>query len=947
MARNSRSSVPMQRLSDDEDTARGSSARMEPRESTRFSGEGVSESDVAHLRQEYGFNEVATKRVHPFRKFLMFFWGPIEILMEIAIILSAVIQSWVDFGVILGLLIVNAIVGFLQEHSAAGALDALKAGLAQESKVRRDGEWRTIPARELVPGDVIRLKLGDIIPADVRLTEGDGLMVDQSALTGESLLSELKTGDQAFSSSVVRMGEMEAVVTAIGGSTKVGKTTHLLAETEHKSNMSIILSRLGNFLIVTAAVFVLTLLVINILREKPVLKLISFLAVLAIAALPVGMPTVISITLAVGAKRLAAHKVIVSRLTAVEEVAGMDILCSDKTGTLTKNELTIDKSQPAGTFTESDVLFYASLASRKADQDAIDKACVNACAPRHTELASYTELHFTPFDPVSKRTVADIRAPDGSTFSVTKGAPQIIAGLLADGTEAAAVSRAVTEFATRGLRGLAVAKSDTTSGDVDTWKLVGMIPLFDPPRDDAVETIQRVRALGVDVKMITGDQLIIAQETARRLGINDNIYDESIFDDGRQASPQHGALSPPRPSIVSSATSPDDVRISVMEQRLLSAQPRYSYEHAAADRVSALDDQVRMSFDRKRAELLAGAKGSATKYGQANVSRTSIDVRRSASRSSRPRIVLSGDALGEAVERAGGFAQVFPEHKYRVVEVLKERGHVVGMTGDGVNDAPALKKANIGFAVAGATDAARGAASMVLTEPGLSVIVHAIEESRRIFNRMKSFIIYRINATVQLLVFMSLANIIYEFDLDSLLIILLVIANDFTVLTIATDRVPSGAKPQRLNVIRVVILSTLLGLYSMGVTFIVFFLFHVHWQVPIEYMTSVVFLTLSSTSVCTVFLTRTESLCFLSAPGPLLALTVVLAEGVMTLFTVYGVFMPAIGWQPVLIIWGIALLSLLIKDLIKIALNRLLSDEDNFCGTVRNSLVERLARFRQ
>ena len=603
------------------------------------SADGLTQTEAEKRLAQYGPNEIAEKKTNEFLKFLTYFWCPIPWMIEAAVILSASVQHWLDFFIILLLLCSNAVVGFWEEHQAGNAIAALKAKLAINAKVKRDGKWENPKASELVPGDVVRLRLGDIVPADAGLLDGDSIEVDQSALTGESLPVTAKPGGAAFSGSIVRQGEIDAMVYATGTNTYFGKTAQMVQEANTVSHFQKAVLKIGDYLIVIAVALVVLILIVALSRGDKVLTTLEFCLVLLVAAIPVAMPTVLSVTMAVGARLLAKKEAIVTRLSAIEELAGVDVLCSDKTGTLTQNKLTLGDPFSVDGIASDLIILWAALASRAEDKDTIDLAVIGGVKD-DKQLKSFQVLHFQPFDPVHKRTEATVKEADGKQFFVAKGAPQVILEMSTNAAEVKpAVEKAVNEFAGRGFRSLGVARAN----EQGKWKFVGMLPLFDPPREQAKATIASARQMGVDVKMVTGDQIAIARETSKQLGLGTNILDASALGD--------------------------------------------------------------------------------TKMQE------------------------SSQTQG-AIEKADGFAQVFPEHKYHIVDILQQRGHIVGMTGDGVNDAPALKKADCGIAVSGATDAARAAASIVLLTSGLSVIIDAIKESRRIFQRMNSYAIYRIAETL-------------------------------------------------------------------------------------------------------------------------------------------------------------------------------------------------------
>ncbi len=780
------------------------------------SPDGLSQAEAQRRLLAYGPNELQDKKTNLLLKLLSYFWGPIPWMIEAAVVLSAVAQHWPDFAIILLLLLANAGVGFWEEHQAGNAIAALKAKLAITARVKRDGKWTTPAARELVPGDVIRVRLGDIVPADARLLEGDPIEVDQSALTGESLPATRKPGEAVFSGSIVRQGEVGALVYATGANTFFGKTAELVQEARSVSHFQRAVLKIGNYLIILAAVLVAVIIAVAIIRGDRILTTLQFALVLTVAAIPVAMPTVLSVTMAVGARLLAKKEAIVTRLAAIEELAGVDVLCADKTGTLTQNKLTLGDPFSANDTPVDQVILDAALASRADDQDTIDQAVLGGL---HNDraLQGYEVVHFQPFDPVHKRTEATVHAPDGATFKVTKGAPQVILELSANtGLVQAAVDTAVGGFAARGFRSLGVARTDAQG----SWQLVGVLPLFDPPREEAEATIATARRMGVTIKMVTGDQLAIAQETAKKLGMGTNILDASGF-------------------------------------------------------------------------------GDATHHETAE--------------------------LAESIENADGFAQVFPEHKFHIIEALQKRGHIVGMTGDGVNDAPALKKADCGIAVSGATDAARAAAAMVLMTPGLSVIIDAIKESRKIFQRMNSYAIYRIAETLRVLLFMTLAILIFNFyPLTAVMIVMLALLNDGAILSIAYDKVHYKDQPEAWNMRVVLGIATVLGVIGVVSAFGLFYLGERVFHLDRAHIQTLMYLKLSVAGHLTIFLTRTRGPFWSIRPARILWGAVLGTQLVATLIAVYGLFMTPLGWSWALFVWGYALAWFVLNDRVKLFAYRIL-----------------------
>lgn len=780
---------------------------------------GISSSEAKERLNLYGFNEIEERKVSLFRKFLGYFWGPIPWMIEIAAVLSLVVQHWADFGIIITLLIFNAFVGFWQEYQAGNAVEALKKKLALKSHVLRDGRWQEVQAKELVPGDVIRLRLGEIIPADTKLFEGDYLSVDQSALTGESLPVNKEKGDITYSGSIGKQGEMVGIVTATGNDTYFGKTAKLVAGAKSVSHFQKAVLQIGDYLIYISLGLVAILILVQLFRGTPFLELVQFALILTVASIPVAMPAVLSVTMAVGALALSKLKTIVSRLESIEEMAGMDILCSDKTGTLTQNRLTLGEPVTFSARDAQDLILAAALASKPEDQDAIDLAVIGGV--QDTEmLKMYNQLKFLPFDPVIKRTEGTIEDAQGKTFKVTKGAPQVILKMsdVDDDTKKRA-EEAVNDLAAKGYRTLGVARSE----DNGSWQFLGILPLFDPPREDSADTIAQAQAHGVHVKMVTGDNLAIAREIAGQLGLGENIQ---------------------------------------LADRLLAANHR--------DGQMALD-------------------------------------------------------TAEQVEKADGFAQVFPEHKYGIVKALQARGHIVGMTGDGVNDAPALKQADVGVAVSGATDAARAAASLVLTASGLSVIINAVEEARRIFERMNSYAIYRITETIRIMIFVVLAMLVFNFyPITAIMIILLAFLNDVPIMTIAYDRTYLDPKPVRWNMHRIIVVSTVMGLTGVTGSFLMLYL-AINWlHLSIPQIQTYIFLKMAVAGHLTLFVARNKGF-FLKKPypAPIMIWSGIVTKLIGTLLAAYGFgLITPIRWTEIALIWGYSIAWAFLTDWAKINVYR-------------------------
>ncbi|XP_040959007.1 ATPase 9, plasma membrane-type isoform X2 [Gossypium hirsutum] len=787
--------------------------------------DGLSSEEGQKRLHIFGPNKLEEKQDSKVLKFLGFMWNPLSWVMEIAAIMAIALANgggkppdWQDFIGIVALLLINSTISFIEENNAGNAAAALMAGLAPKTKVLRDGKWSEKEAAILVPGDIISIKLGDIVPADARLLEGDPLKIDQSALTGESLPVNKNAGDEVFSGSTVKQGELEAVVIATGVHTFFGKAAHLVDSTNN----------VGHF------------------QQRRYRDGIDNLLVLLIGGIPIAMPTVLSVTMAIGSHRLSQQGAITKRMTAIEEMAGMDVLCSDKTGTLTLNKLTVDKSLVEVFTNDVDkdmVILLAARASRVENQDAIDACIVGMLGDPKEARAGITEVHFFPFNPVDKRTAMTYIEADGSWHRVSKGAPEQIIDLcnLRDDVKRR-THDIIANFADRGLRSLAVARQTVKEKNKDAqgeaWEFVSILPLFDPPRHDSAETIRRALNLGVNVKMITGDQLAIGKETGRRLGMGTNMYPSSA--------------------------------------------------------------------------LLGQNKGD------------TIDT----------------IGVDELIEKADGFAGVFPEHKYEIVKRLQQRNHICGMTGDGVNDAPALKKADIGIAVDDATDAARGASDIVLTEPGLSVIVSAVLTSRAIFQRMKNYTIYAVSITIRIVLGFMLLALIWKFDFSPFMVLIIAILNDGTIMTISKDRVKPSPMPDSWKLKEIFAMGIVLGTYLACMTVVFFWaandsnFFQDKFGVRSirhnqDELTAAIYLQVSIVSQALIFVTRSRSWSFIERPGLLLVVAFILAQLIATLLAVYANWgfarIKGIGWGWAGVIWLYSLVFYVPLDVLKFLIRYSLS----------------------
>ncbi|WP_428356630.1 plasma-membrane proton-efflux P-type ATPase [Methyloprofundus sp.] len=805
------------------------------------SPEGLSSAEANARLEKFGRNELVSKQISGWMKFLLYFWGPIPWMIEVAAILSAMIGHWTDFAIIMTLLMYNAISGFWQERKAADALAALKAGMAPKARVLRDGQFVAIAAAEVVPGDIIRIKLGEVVPADVRFVAGDYISIDQAALTGESLPVSKKVGDSGYSGSIAKKGEMTAVVISTGNNTFFGRTASLVASAgQGATHSQKAVAQIGDFLIILSLILAFILVGFELYRDivvahnwhwSELVDILRMVLVLLIASIPVAMPTVMTVTNALGALALSKKKAIVSRLEAIEELAGVDVLCSDKTGTLTKNELTLGEPILFGQVDAQTLILGGALASQRDGDDVIDQAVI-AGLKQPEVLDKYKQSKFVPFDPVGKRTEGHVTDAQGNALKFTKGAPQVIIDLCALDTKSKTTAeQAVTDLASKGMRALAVAKS-TDEGK--SWSFLGILSMLDPPRDDSRETIQRAKEHGLSVKMVTGDDIAIGSQISEQLGIGSHLQ-------------------------------------------------------AASDLFNKDMDMSHLS-----------------------------------------------DRVSECVEKAEGFGRVFPEHKYAIVKALQDRGHIVAMTGDGVNDSPALKQADCGIAVSGATDAARAAAALILTTPGLSTIIDAIDEARMIFERIINYIIFRVAMTLDIMFVVVLATIFFGFSpLTPVMIILLALLDDVPIMTIAYDNTLLPKEPVRWNMRRLLLGSSFMGLLSVIQTFGLLmigmeWLSNPEWQSWIrltqDQLQTIVFLQLVAGGHLLLFIVRSRSY-FFSPPWPawVMFLAIVGTQALAVLMCGFGWFVTAIPWSIIGMVWLYMFVWMFILDQVKLAVLRKLA----------------------
>ncbi|WP_250401635.1 plasma-membrane proton-efflux P-type ATPase [Streptomyces cellostaticus] len=776
----------------------------------RAADAGLDSAQAAARRERYGPNVLEEEERSVLLEFLSHFWGPIPWMIEAALALTAATGRWADFAIILALLLLNGLVGFWEEHQAQNAIAALKERLAKVAQVKRDGKWTTVPASELVPGDLVRIGRGEVVPADGTVVEGEG-EADESALTGESLPVAKNPGDGMYSGSAVSRGGPVVRVLATGADTEFGRTARLTGRAAPASHFQRAVISIGKYLSLLALGLVAVIIVLSLLRGSGVTRTLEFALVVVIASIPVALPAVLSVTMAVGARYLARREAVVSHLPAVEEMAGVDVLCADKTGTITRNELAVaDVAVLEGAMDEGQVLKQAALTAEPGGGDPVDEAILRACGA--DRLEDWEVIDFTPFDSARKFARAEVRGP-GAERVVAKGAVQAVLGLVqACDSVAQRVEEVTRGFARRGFRAMAVACADG-----DGWRVTGMLGLQDPPREDSRATLEEAGRLGVQVRMVTGDRVEIAREICGRVGLGTEV------------------------------------------------------------------------LDAKRIER------------------------------------LEGEDLARTVEAADGFAQVVPEDKYRIVKALQEHGHIVGMTGDGVNDAPALHRADAGIAVCGATDAARAASDIVFLAPGLSTIIEAVHRSREVFRRMKNYAIYRITETIRVVLFVTATIVVFAFfPVTPIQVVLLAILNDAAILSIAYDRVRPSSKPERWDLTEVMAIAAVLGLFGLVSTFVLVWVTHLPLALADADVRTLIYLKLSVSGHLTVFLARTRGPFWSYRPSWILLTAVIGTQLLATAIALTGFLMQPIGWNLVGLAWGWAIVEFLLLDPVKLMAYRVL-----------------------
>jgi H+-transporting ATPase len=744
---------------------------------------GLNTAEASERLKTYGHNEVPQKKANPYVRFAKKFWGLTAWMLEAIIILSWVLQRYADLYIVTGLLVFNAVLAFNEEQKASSAVDALQEKLQVNARTLRDDEWKSLPSRNLVPGDVVRVRAGDFVPADVKVADG-ALEVDQSVLTGESAVVEKKSDDLLYSGSIIKRGEATGIVVLTGTRTYFGRTAQLVQIAKPKMHIETVISNVIRWLLIIVVALIVLATVFSVLEAKNLFDLLPIVLVLLLSAIPVALPAMFTVSTAVGSMELSRKGVLVTRLSASEDAATMNVLCADKTGTITLNKLSVAKRIPQGGFSETDVILYGALASQEANQDPIDIAFITKAKEQNLLTKSYVQESFAPFDPATRRTEAVIKDEDGGEFKVVKGAVHAVVHACGyDEKTARDIEEQVEEFAAKGYRTLAVAKTDADN----RLKLVGLVALYDLPRPDSKQLITELGELGVSVKMLTGDALPIAKEIAKDVGLGENVMKATHLEQLKRESPLEAA---------------------------------------------------------------------------------------------------------DAAEKSSGFAEIYPEGKYTIVKSLQATKHIVGMTGDGVNDAPALRQAEVGIAVSNATDVAKGAASVVLTREGLTSIVDLIKNGRMIYERITAWILSKIVRTLQIATFVVLSFLLTgDYVISAFAIILYFFATDFVKLAMATDNQSWSQKPNTWNVANLVKVSLVLSLLVIAESFALLYVgiyvfgFNVKSGTLYTYTFEILFYSASFL----LFNVRERRNFWKSMPSRTLGIATVLSTIAVTLVTVFGI----------------------------------------------------------
>jgi H+-transporting ATPase len=764
---------------------------------------GLSTREVIKLRAEYGSNTISEKKPNWILSYIKKLSGPVAWMLEISLILELVLGKQLEALVIGLLLLFNATISTLQERQSYQALSILKKHLTISIRTLRDGKWKMLPAAELVPGDCIYLRVGDLIPADIRLLEGS-LLVDKSAITGESLPEEVSADGRAFAGTVVRRGEASARVEKIGTQTTYGKTAELVRLAATPGHLQKLVFSIVRNLIILDIALITVVMIYAMITGLPMSDMVPFALILLVASIPIALPVTFTLATALGARSLTTKGVLVTRLSAIEDAAEMEVLCTDKTGTLTENKLSVATIQAMTPFTQQDVIRYAAFASDPATHDPLDMAIYAEAKLRHIDLTGWQRTAYTPFDPLTKRSEAWVMAGQRK-INIMKGAARAINSMLAghvkEGLDDQPLSR-------QGYRVLGVAAN--TGKDLSP---VGLIAFEDPLRHDSASLLERLKEMGIRLIMITGDGLATAQTVARKVGFS-----------GKGCTPE-----------------------------------------------------------------------------------------------------TAGSSLKMGLSDCNVVAEVLPEDKFKLVSAIQKTGLTVGMTGDGVNDAPALKQAEVGIAVANATDVAKAAASLVLTKPGLSNVVDAIQTSREIYQRMLTYTLNKIIKTIEIAFFLGFGLMLTDtFVTTPLLMILLLFTNDFVTMMIATDNVKASQKPNRWQVRTLVIAALFIAMPILLLSFGVFLFGRDVLHLPLAELQTLIFAMLVFSGQGTIYLVRERNHFWSSCPSRSLIISSLTDMTVVILIVTLGYLVTPIPLVYTLIMLGIIIVYLALVDLIKVQVFQIL-----------------------
>jgi len=762
------------------------------------SGHGLTAAEAVKRLKQYGPNMAEEEHRHPFLALLGKLWAPVPWMLEVTIVLELLLGHYAEAEIIGVLLVVNAVLSFVQEGRAQNALALLRQRLTIQARVMRDGHWQLCPAQDLVPGDVLHLRMGDLVPADVRVESGQ-VQVDQSALTGESVPVEVASGQMAYAGTQVKRGEVTGEVSATGTRTAFGKTAELVRQAKTGSHLETIIFKIVTALVILDAALVAAVLIYAAIAAMPLGETLPFALILLVASVPVALPATFTVATALGAMELARQGVLVTRLSAIEEAAGMDVLCSDKTGTITKNELEVVALHCYAPCTEEELLRLALAACDESTQDPIDLAILATARHQGIPAPGPERVRFIPFDPATKRSEGFLQEA-GEINRVVKGAPQVVQALCPTAEDS--IAHDVEGLGAEGSRVLAIA-----AGPEYELRIIGLIAMRDPPREDSRRLVQNLRDLGIRVLMVTGDGPATARAIARQVEIGDrSCRREELQED--------------------------------------------------------IDTQIR-----------------------------NCDV----------------------------FARLLPEDKFVLVRGLQQAGRTVGMTGDGVNDAPALKQAEVGIAVANATDVAKAAASLVLTSPGLANVVAAVETSRRIYQRMLTYTLNKIIKTFEIALLLSVGLMLTGiFVTTPKLIVLLLFTNDFVTMSIATDRVAFARTPDRWRIRPLTFTALTLAFFILILSFGIFFWARDHLQLPLPQLQTLIFVMLVFNGQATVYLVRERRHFWSSRPSRWLMTSSLLDLAIVSVMATQGILMAPISPGLVGGVLLLIVLYLAIVDFLKI-----------------------------